>query len=606
MSVDAIITIFVILVAFVLFATEKLSVDHVAIGIMVTFALTGVLTPTESFEGFANNATLIVAAMFVLGNALIKTGIIESIGPFFTKLMSTNHHRSIFSLTFISGSISAFINNTPVVATFIPVITNAARKTGKQPSKYLIPLSFGAIFGGSCTLIGTSTNLLVDGIAESNGLEGFHMFLFAPLGLIFFLVGITYLVIFSKRLLPERAASMELVDDSSVKDYLTEIKVIGRLNEYKEGEEKAEESIGINDVFEEKKEGEVIVEQLVRDGKIIRQPELDFKLKENDVLLVRGDLARIKKILNNELLEMSESFGDLKFPEEETKAIEIVIMPNSHLVNRKLENLDFFDRYNARVLAIRHRGKQKINDLGNTILQAGDVLLLQTNNKGFEMLYKAERKRRAPFLSLSESGIDKINSKSLITVGAIIALVIALASLNIVPLVVGAFGGIFLLVLSGIISMENAYKSIDWRVIFLLAGALSLGAAMNKTGLSEQLASLIQSNIAENFGPIAVVSALYLTTSILTEVMSNNAAAALLAPIAISLSHSMGLSPIPFLMAITFAGSASFMTPIGYQTNTMVYSVGNYTFKDFFRIGFPLNLLFWILATILIPVIYPF
>ena len=606
MSIEAIITIIVILLAFVLFATERLSVDHVAIGIMVTFALTGVLTPLESFEGFANSATLIVAAMFVLGNALIRTGIIESIGPFFTKLMSTNHHRSIFSLTFISGSISAFINNTPVVATFIPVITNAARKTGKHPSKYLIPLSFGAIFGGSCTLIGTSTNLLVDGIAESSGLEGFNMFLFAPLGLIFFLVGVTYLVLFSKKLLPERAASMEVADESSVKDYLTEIKVIARLNEYKEGEKKAEASIRISDVFEEKKEGEVIVEQLVRNGEITKQPDLEFKLKENDVLLVRGDLVRIKKILNNDLLEMTESFGDLEFPEEETKAIEIVILPNSHLVNRRLDSLDFFDRYHARVLAIRHRGKQKINDLGNTILQAGDVLLLQTNDKGYEMLYKVERKRSAPFLSLSESGIDKINSKRLITVGAIIALVIVLASLNIVPLVVGAFGGIFLLVLSGIISMENAYQSIDWRVIFLLAGALSLGAAMNKTGLSEQLASLIQTNIAANFGPIAVVSALYLITSILTEVMSNNAAAALLAPIAISLSQSMGINAIPFLMAITFAGSASFMTPIGYQTNTMVYSVGNYTFKDFFRIGFPLNLLFWILATILIPIIYPF
>jgi di/tricarboxylate transporter len=546
MPIEAIVTIIVIVVAFILFATEYFSVDHVAIGIMVVFALTGVLTPTESFEGFANSATLTVAAMFVLGNALIRTGIIESIGPFFTKLISKSQSKSIFSLTVITGSISAFINNTPVVATFIPVVTNAARKTNKSPSKYLIPLSFGAIFGGSCTLIGTSTNLLVDGIAEKSGLEGFSMFQFAPLGLIFFFVGVIYLVIFSKRLLPEKEASMEVVEKSSVKDYLTEIKIIGRINEYKEGADKAEENIQIQDIFEEKDEGEVIVEQLIRAGEKIKQPESDFKLKKGDVLLVRGDLARIKKILNNDLLEMTQSFGELEFPEEETRAIEIVILPNSHLINRKLETLDFFDRYQARVLAIRHRGKQLLTDLGNIVLQAGDVLLLQTNNKGYEMLYKAERRRSTPFLSLSESGIDRINTRRFLTVGGIITLVIVLASVNLVPLVVGAFAGIFLLVLSRIISMENAYQAIDWRVIFLLAGALSLGEAMNKTGLSQQLADLIQTYVATDFGPIAVVSALYLITSILTETMSNNAAAALLAPIAISLSQSMGINPVPF------------------------------------------------------------
>ena len=606
MSVEAIITIIIIVAAFILFATELLSVDHVSIGIMVVFVLTGVLTPAQSFDGFANSATLTVAAMFVLGNALIRTGIIESIGPFFTDLISKSHRRSIFSLTVITGGISAFINNTPVVATFIPVITNAARKTKKSPSKYLIPLSFGAIFGGSCTLIGTSTNLLVDGIAKSSGLEGFNMFLFAPLGLIFFIVGVVYLILFSKKILPEREASLEKVDESSVRDYLTEIKIIERINEYSKGEEKEEESITINEVFDLENEKEVIVEQLVRNGELSKQPESDFELKEGDILLVRGDLKRIKRILKNDLLEMTQSLGELEFPEEETKAIEIVILPNSHLINRRLETLDFFDRYHARVLAIRQRGKQKIEDLGKIILQAGDVLLLQTNDKGYEMLYKAERRRSTPFLSLSESGIDAINTKQLVKVAVIIALVIALASFKLVPLVVGAFGGIFLLVLSRIISMENAYQAIDWRVIFLMAGALSLGTAMNETGLSQLLADFIQTHVAVSFGPIAVVSALYLTTSILTEIMSNNAAAALLAPIAISLSQSMGISPIPFLMAITFAGSASFMTPIGYQTNTMVYSVGNYTFKDFFRIGFPLNFVFWILATILIPLIYPF
>lgn len=618
MEFEAIVTLIVILISFILFATEKLSVDHIAIGIIVVLGSTGVLTPEESLEGFSNSATLTVAAMFIMSSALIKMGIVESIGPFFTRLIEKSKHLAIFSLTAIVGSISAFVNNTPVVATFIPVVTNASNKAKKSPSKLLIPLSFGAILGGSCTLIGTSTNLLVNGIAKSNGLEGFTMFQFAPLGLVFMVVGIVYLMLFSDRLLPERSAMLNDEEGSAISDYLTEIKVIGnkKVIQKDNSEEKKEiriletqdlkeeDLIAINEVFSSD-DNDVTIEKLIRDKKMISDLKPTFLLKTGDILLVRGNLKRIKEILKNEVLEMTEKFGDDIFPNEETKAIEVVITPNSRLLNKRLIDLDYFDRYHARVLAIRQRGKQREVRLEHLKLQAGDVLLLQTNERGHQLIRKAESKRLTPFLSLSESGIEQVNKSKLILVAGVITSIILLATLNLVPLVIGAFAGIFILVLSKTITMEDAYQSVDWKVIFLLAGALSLGVAMNKTGLSSQLAGLIQTHVASNFGPIAVISALYLVTSLLTETMSNNAAAALLAPIAISLSQGMELNPTPFLIAITFAGSASFITPIGYQTNTMVYSVGNYRFNDFIKIGLPLNIIFWILATFLIPFFYP-
>ena len=604
MSVEANITIAVIAVAFVLFALDYFSVDHVAIGIIVSLVVTGVLSPAESVEGFSNRATITVAAMFVLGDALIKTGIIESVGPFISKLLSKGYRRSLLIMGTAVGGISAFVNNTPVVATSIPLISDGARNNNRAASKYLIPLSFGAMFGGTCTLIGTSTNLLVDGIARDNGLDGFSMFLFAPLGLVFFAVGLIYLFFFADQLLPEKS-QLEDTEDHDVNDYLTEIKVVERLNEYKEGEESQDQALTLGQIFKLDDEN-IEIKQVWRDDSITKNPKSCFELESNDVLLVKGNLKHIKKILKNDKLKLSQTFSDRKFPEEETKIVEVVILPNSRLENEQINEVNFLESYESRLLGIRQRGKDRFKDLSEVTLKAGDILLLQTNRTGYQKIYKAERKRQAPFLSLSEIGIEQVKKKELSVVGALITAAVLLASFDLVPIMTGALGAIFILVLSRIISMGQAYQAIDWKVIILLGGALSLGKAMSKSGLSEQIAALISENIAGNFGPMAVIAAIYITTSVFTEIMSNNAAAALLAPIAISVAQSLGLDHVPFLLAVTFAGSASFMTPVGYQTNTMVYSAGSYSFSDFTKIGLPLNIIFWIIATLLIPVFYPF
>ncbi|MEQ9262103.1 MAG: SLC13 family permease [Owenweeksia sp.] len=597
MGYEAYVTIAVVVIAFVLFATEYFTVDHIALSIIGVLVVSGVLTPEEGVGGFANTATITVAAMFILSNCLIQTGIVEGIAPLMTRLMRAGYHTALLGIMSVVGSISAFINNTPVVATFIPIISNASQKTKTPSSKYLIPLSFGAILGGTCTLIGTSTNLLVSGIAADNGLKPFSMFLMAPLGLIFFIAGITYMLVVGKKLTPSNKEVRDLRNEAEIKNYTTEIRVTTERNAQ-------DEELTIRNIF--KKDGsEVVVLQVFRENRIYKSPTKEFELRKDDILLVQGDMDKMKSILQNEALSLTEALSDKHFPEEETTLVEIVILPNSELSEKSLNSKEFFQKYNSKVLAIRQRGKQRFENLDRIFLRAGDILLLQTNEKGYQMLSNVMGSWQTPFLSMRETGLKKVQKGRLALVGATIALAIILATLDIIPIMVGAICAIAILLFFKVTTMSEAYKSIDWKVIILLAGALSLGEAMNKSGVSQQIADLLIHNIGSHFGPIAVISALYLTTSLLTEIMSNNAAAALLAPIAISIAATMGVDAVPFLLSIAFAGSASFMTPIGYQTNTMVYSAGNYKFRDFTRIGTPLNILLWIMATFLIPVFYP-
>lgn len=591
-----IITICVIVAAIVLFAIDRFPVDHVAIAAMVVLALTGVLTPAEAVQGFANSATITVAAMFVLSDVILKTGFIDALAPAVTRIFRRGPKTVVLGMSVVVGSVSAFINNTPVVATFIPLITGTTRRLGINPSKFLIPLSYAAIFGGTCTLIGTSTNLLVSGIAQDSGLKPFSMFLMAPMGLVFFGVGTLYMVFIGQRLTPNKKESDDLSQQERIQNFLTEVRVVEKPEEDKDT---------IKSLFG-KDALDVEVTRVKRHGKVFQAPSEDFILQKDDVLLIRGNMKNIKRILENDVFEVSGSRESHEFPEEETLLIEIVILPNSELGYKQLRELDFLQKYNASILAIRQRGTQRFSDLKGITLKPGDILLLQTNEQGYKMLQSAENEYQSPFLSMREMGLKKPRIREMIIVGTVLTAVITLASLGILSIMISAIAGIVLLGFLRIVKMTEVYRAIDWQVIFLLAGALSLGAAMEKSGISQLLGNWLIDTVGSAMGPVAVVSALYLCTLLLTEVMSNNASAALMAPIALSISTGMELSPIPFLLAVAFAGSASFMTPIGYQTNTMVYSAGNYAFTDFTRVGAPLALMFWLLATWLIPYFYPF
>lgn len=597
MSIDAIIVLIVILIGITLFISDVLSVDLVALIIITLLVLTRVISPQEGVSGFSNPATLTVMFLFVLSSAMLKTGALNVLGPLIAKLFQKSYALGIITMMLSIGLISAFINNTPVVAVFIPIIINAAHTSGISPSRLLIPLSYASIFGGVCSLIGTSTTILVSGIAEKNGLPAIHMFQLTPLGIIFLLVGTLYMLVFGRKLLPDKPFQDDLEKKFGMHDYLTELQI-------EPGSRMVNKKIMDSELV---KELEMDIIEVRRNGSKFYLPPGDFILLPNDLLKVRCNVQKIRALKDkvNINVEPAIKISDEDFRSKNTTLVELIITSNSAIEGKTLKQLDFRRTYRSIPLAIRHRDEIRHENLHEVPLRSGDVVLAEVKTFFLKNLKEMETSLESPFIILSEQQITEFKKQKFAIVLSVIAGVILLATLHVVPVMIGAIAGTVLLVLLKCIKMKDVYKAIDWKIVFLLAGSLSLGVAMKNSGLADYLAHVIITHLGR-FGPIAILSGIYLLTSVLTEIMSNNATAALITPIAIVTANTLDLSPVPFLMAVTFAASASFMTPIGYQTNTMIFSAGQYKFGDFLRAGTALNILFWLIATLLIPVIYPF
>ncbi|MEX1140650.1 MAG: SLC13 family permease [Bacteroidota bacterium] len=591
MTIEIIFVLVLIAVAVGLFASEKLPIDLVALMIMGVLLISGIITPEEGISGFSNTATVTVGAMFIFSTALFKTGAVNSIGVLTTRAFKKNFWFGLVSMMLLVGALSAFVNNTPVVAIFIPILISAAREIGKSPSLLLMPLSFASMFGGVCTLIGSSTNILLSSIAVRHGLPAFGMFEFAPVGVVFLGVGILYMLV-GVRLIPKRRGDDELTERFGMGDYRTEIIILPKAKSVGMPLNRSPlvEDVGIE------------VLEVIRGGKRVALPPSRITLQANDVLRVIGDVEMIKKLQEREgiKLKAEEGLRKWKGTKDTMVLVEAIIAPNTRLEGKSLKKVRFRDMYGVTALAIRHRGKLMRTHLNAVKLNAGDALLLNVRKDRLQGLQEEE-----VFVFVSEVGLPQFRRSKMIPALLIGAGIVGTAALGIAPIVVSAIAGCVLLVLLGCITLEEAYEAIDWKVIFLLAGALTLGVALEKTGAALLLSNFIVDTVG-GWGPVALVAAFYLLTTILTETMSNNATAVLLAPIAIASAETLGIDPRPLLMAVTFAASASFMTPVGYQTNTMIYAAGQYRFADFLKVGTPLNLLFWILATILIPVYWPF
>jgi di/tricarboxylate transporter len=575
--------------AVILFATEKLPIDLVSVLIMAGLIISGILTPEEGVSGFSHPATVTVACMFVLSAGLFRTGAVNFIGSKLVLAGKKNFWFALILLMIGTACLSAFINNTAVVAILIPVVLELARELKISPAKLLMPLSFSSLFGGVCTLIGTSTNILVNSIAVKQGHPPFGMFEFTPFGIIIFIAGTLYMLLVGVRLIPGGEPEEDLGKQFGIGDYLVEIilepdaRSVGTLL----SGSPLLRDINIRNI------------EVFRGVRRVDEPPERIRLQAGDHLKVRCDLENLRKLQERQGVSLRQEKGDRE-RREESIMVEAVIAPDSTLDGRSLRQARFRTRYGLTALAIRHRGLVMREHLEEMQLRAGDVLLFEMERRHLDQLREDKT-----FVLVSEAEFPIFRKRRMAVAMAIIALVVLSGALGILPIMVSAILGCIMMVISRCLTMEELQESVQWKVIFLLGGVLTLGKALEKSGAAQLLADTLVGTVGI-LGPMALVSIFYLMTSVMTELMSNNATAALLAPIAIAAAEASGIDAKPLLMAVTYAASASFMTPVGYQTNTLVYGLGHYRYVDFLKVGTPLNLMFWILATIIIPWFWPF
>jgi di/tricarboxylate transporter len=596
MPTPIILTLTVLVVALVAFVAEWLPVDLTALCVAIVLILLGLVTPEEGIAGFSNSATVTVMAMFVLSAGITRTGVIQVVRDRLLVWGGKNPHQQVFVLGALVGPISAFINNTAVVAIFLPIVEDWCKKQKISPSKLLIPLSYATVLAGMITVVGTSTNILASGISAKLGYGEFSLFQFTALGLVTFLAGLIYLTIFAPKLLPDRKSSTGefLDDDYGSKVYLSEVIITPRSNLI--GQTLSQSGLQRKFNFD--------VLELIRNKVHLSQPLADKVLNAGDILIVHSSREELLKIKDERGLEI---FADVKFQKGdiestittgEEKLAEVLILSNSRLIGTTLKDLKFRQRYNATVLAIRRGSELLQGRLGKIPLKFGDLLLVQGPKQSFIGLQTTRE-----LLVLEEKDIESLRKDKGIIALMITLLVIIIAAFDIQPILVTSLVGVVLMVITGCLKPGEVYGSIRWDIIFLLAGLIPLGTAMDNSGTTKWLADNLVA-IGGHLSGFWILVFFYLITSFLTEILSNNAAVVLMIPVAVEVAKTLGLNPLAFMYAVTFAASNSYLTPIGYQTNTMVYAPGGYKFLDFTRLGAPLNLILTILTPVLIVVFY--
>ena len=599
MSVDILIVFGLLAAALVLFVWERVPFDVTALLVMAALMITGVLSPAEGLSGLSNPATVTIAAMFVLAEGVRRTGALDRVSRGFARLGERNRWLSLAVMTVSISVISAFINNTAAIAIFIPVVIQVAQEMEVSPSKLLMPVSFASMFGGVCTLIGTSTNILVSSIATDHGQEPIGMFELTPLGLIFLAAGLLYMFTVGSRLVPaRRSAEPDMTAGFTMNQYLTDVQIEEHFESTGETLEDSELLDGLDldivQVLESTAEGEP-EESSGRGSRTVLEP--------GHVLRVRGGAGEIRKLLQREHLSLRppREWTEADFESRDQTLAEAVIAPDSPLEGKEIREVDFYGRFGAVLLAVRHRGEIRHEDLGSRRLSGGDSVLLALDPDRVQ-----DVGRDRSFVVVSEVDRPPRYRRERMPVAlAVLAGVVGSVGFAGVPVVVAAVTGSLALVLAGCLNVEEAYRAINWKVILLLAGVIPLGEAMDDTGAAAMIAGWA-TDLLGGWGPSAVLSGFFLLTFLMTGLISNQATAALLAPVAIQAAEGMGVDPRPYLVAVTFAASLSFMTPVGYQTNTLIYGPGQYRFSDFTKVGTPLNLLLWVLATLLIPVFWPY
>jgi di/tricarboxylate transporter len=587
----------ILLVAvFMAFVKEWFPPDLVAMGAFVLLMISGVLPADKALLVFANPAPIIIACMFILSAALERTGTIDALGGWFEKVAGKKELRVLMVLMLVVAVMSAFVNNTPVVVVFLPIVLALARKHNLIASRLLIPLSYAAIVGGTCTIIGTSTNLIAAGIAEETGdkrLEEFGMFEMSRLGVVFVGITFVYMLLVGRKLLPQRMTLSTLFEAEEGKEFLT-VAVIS------EGSPLTGKRISETRLS---KIREFRIIEVSRGAERLEMPLNEVVFEAGDQLLVK---SRVEGVIDAGETTGLKIGGDGELGLESLRTDSAVLMegiigPGSSLLGQSLKALNFRQRFGVLILAVHRRGENLRESFENVKLAFGDTLLVEGGVDRMNRLFQ-ER----DFINLSRpKGRPVRRSKVPFAIGAIV-LFMVLGALKVAPLIVLALAAVLFTMFTRCIEPNEAYQAVEWKVIFMIFGMLGMGMALESTGVVAALSNWVKDGVAGGYGPVVMISVIYLLAAVLTELVSNNAVAALLTPVAIGVAGALGpdIDPRPFVIAVMFGASASFSTPIGYQTNTYVYGAGGYRFSDFARAGIPLAVLLWLVASFLIPLMW--
>ncbi len=586
--------VLLVLAVFAAFIRETFSPDLVAMGALVCLVLSGILDGDDLGAVFGTGAPIVIACMFILSAALERTGVIETLGQWFEKMAGQGEVRMLVVLMVLVAGLSGFVNNTPVVVVFLPIVLAICRKRQFKASRFLIPLSYAAIAGGTMTIIGTSTNILAAGIAEESvpGMRPFGMFEITKLGIVFVIVTFLYLLLMGRKLLPDRVTLSTLFEAEEGREFLTQAAISAK-------------SPLVGKLFTETplaKMHTVRVIEVVRRGRTLRTKLPEVRFEEGDQLMFKSRVDGLVDIGHTQGIELGldSDLGLSSMHTESAILMEGILGPNSELIGKSLKELNFRQRFGVLILAVHRKGENLRERFENVKLAFGDTLLVEGPVEKMNALFS-----QRDFVNLSrpkQRGFRR--SKAPFAVGALV-LFLLLGSLTSIPVLGAALAAVVLTLFSRCLDPQDAYNAIEWKVVFMIFGMLGLGRGLQETGVVNMLAESMVNHL-DSWGPHLVLAMVYLAAAVLTETISNNAVAALLTPVAIGIAQALNYDPRPFVIAVMFGSSASFSTPIGYQTNTYVYGAGGYRFVDFVRVGLPLAILLWITASLLIPFYWPF